>query len=250
MLILGICDDVQTEILDIKKLISLYNLNKGIEINILAFESGEALEDYCTFGNPVVDIIFLDIYMHGKNGIETAEFLRNHHWDSKIIFITSSTEHALESFKVYPFYYLTKPVSSEIFNSVFEKALKTLDTDKQKVFTIKTGSVVQTYLFKDILYFESLERTINLYLSQGGEFSFYSKLDDIEDQLKDKRFIRCHKSFYVNMDFILSVENYSFQLTNKVLLPITQKNFPKVKKIFYEYLLKKADLETNLKRVK
>lgn len=245
MLILGICDDVPKEILEIKKFIMLYNLNKESEINILTFESGEALETYCIAGEPAIDIIFLDIYMNKKNGIETAELLRNHNWDSKIIFTTSSKEHALESFKVFPFYYLTKPFSSETFNSILEKAIKTINTERQKSFTIKTGSVVQTYLYKDIVYFESVERTINLYLSQGEKISFYSKLDDIEKQLKDKRFLRCHKSFCVNMDFISSVENYSFKLTNKVILPITQKKFSQVKKNCYEYLLQKADSETN-----
>ena len=250
MLTLGICDDVRIDRINIVDLIKAYCLKGDCEVHILTFESGEALAAYCLDGKPAFDIIYMDIYTGEKNGIEIAEILRFHGWDSKIIFTTSSTEHAFESFKVFPFNYLLKPISGEVFNSVFEKAIKAIDIEKQKTFSIKSGSNIQTLQYKDILFFESMERTLYIHTLQDKKISFYSKLDAIEMQIKDRRFIRCHKSFYVNMDFILSVENYSFHLTSGVIIPITQKNFSKVKKLFYKYILEKANLETDLKRVK
>lgn len=241
MLLLAICDDLQYDRLHIENLIKDYYEKRDYDINILAFENGEALEDYYLNDKTTFDIIFLDIYMSGKNGIKTAEQIRKHDSDCKIIFTTSSTEHALDSFSVFPFNYLIKPVSREVFYNVFEKAIKTVDKEKQKSLSVKTGSNIQTVLYKDILFIESNVKTLNIHTVKGKIFTFYSKLDDIEKVINDTRFMRCHKSFFVNMDYILSIEAHSFKLTESIQVPITQRNLSIIKKVFYDYILDKAN---------
>jgi two-component system response regulator LytT len=77
------------------------------------------------------------------------------------------------------------------------------------------------------------------------DIAFYSKLDDIEVEINDKRFLRCHKSFLVNIDYIASVEDFAFILLDNTAVPIKQGNFANIKKIYYTYVINKANLNKN-----
>jgi len=181
--------------------------------------------------------------MSGINGLKSAEQIRKYDSDCKIIFTTSSTEHSLESFKVFPFNYLVKPITKAIFNPVVKKAVKDISEEKQKSLAIKIGSNIQTIFYKEILFIESRAKTVNINTIDHGIFSTKSKLDDIQVQMNAKRFLRCHKSFLVNMDFISSVEDYTFKLSNGKQIPITQRTYASVKKVFYDYVMDKANLK-------
>jgi DNA-binding LytR/AlgR family response regulator len=248
MLLVAVCDDLPNDRLYIKSLINDFCNRMNYEIRISDFENGEALENYYLNQETLFDIIFLDIYMNGKNGILTAKQIRKYDLDCKIIFTTSSTNHALESFEVFPFNYLTKPLSKSTFFPVFEKAIDASQKEKQKSLSIKVGSSIQKLFLKDILFIESTARTLSIHTIHVKVYSIVLKLDEIQKQIDDPRFIRCHQSYLVNMDYISCVENYSFKLINNREIAIVQRNFAGIKKIFYDYLVNKANMKHSFKK--
>lgn len=243
MLNIAICDDMQSDRILMEKLAKNFCMEEDFDTNIIKFESGETLLNYYAHKKAAFDIIFLDIFMNGMNGIKCAEQIRGYDSDCKIIFATSSTEHSLESFKVFPFNYLVKPITKAVFNPVIKKAVNDISREKQKSLSVKNGSNIQIVFYKDMLFIESSAKTLNIHTINDSIISYRSKLDEIQVQIDDKRFLRCHKSFLVNMDYISSVENYSFKLSNGKLIPITQRNFANIKKVFYDYVLDKANLK-------
>ncbi len=72
----------------------------------------------------------------------------------------------------------------------------------------------------------------------GDEITCYLKLDEIESMLVDPRFLRSHKSFLVNMDYVICVEEYFFTLIGNKNVPIRQKSFSSIKKKYYDFILK------------
>lgn len=237
MLLVAVCDDLQSDRQKINDYIKDYCSKKDYDLDIHAFESGEALAEHYVNGNAFFDIIFLDIYMVEINGIMTAKQIRKYDGDCKIIFTTTSTEHALESFEVFPYNYLTKPIARASFDSVFEKAIESTDKEKQKSLSVKVSSTIHTVLYKDILFIESNAKTLIIHTIKNKNFSFFFKLDDLQKQINDKRFLRCHKSFLVNMDYISSIGNNAFTLTDNTQISVTQRNFANIKKIFFDYIL-------------
>lgn len=246
MLFVAVCDDLPSDRLHIQSLIYDFCNRENYEIHLLTFENGNDLVNYYQNQETFFDIIFLDIYMNGKTGIQAAKQIRKYDLNCKIIFITSSTTDALESFEVFPYNYITKPLSKSTFLNVFEKAIDTTQKENQKSFFIKTGSSIQKVYYKDILYIESSARTINLYTIQRKVYTFTAKLDAIQNQINDGRFLRCHKSYLVNMDCISRVENYSFKLINDQEIAIVQRNYSSIKNIYYAYLIDKANLKNSL----
>ncbi len=75
------------------------------------FSSGEDFLGAFTPGK--YDLIFLDIYMDGITGMETAKRIRQTDHDCRIIFITISPEFAVESYNVNASFYLLKPIGKD-----------------------------------------------------------------------------------------------------------------------------------------
>lgn len=90
--------------------------------DIVSFSRGEELmtEFRRTACQP--DLVFLDIYMDGKNGIDTARLLRDMGYTGGIIFTTSSTEHVMNSYEINALYYLQKPCDYRHFISPWNAA--------------------------------------------------------------------------------------------------------------------------------
>ena len=115
MLFVAVCDDLPSDRLQIQSLIYDFCDRNNYEIHLLTFENGKDLVNYYQNQETFFDIIFLDIYMNGKTGIQAAKQIRKYDLNCKIIFITSSTTDALESFEVFPYNYITKPLSKSTF---------------------------------------------------------------------------------------------------------------------------------------
>ena len=72
---IGICDDIVEDIRKQKAMIEGIAKRHGINVDICVYEEGEELlQDIQMYGH--MDILFLDIEMEGKNGIETARIIR------------------------------------------------------------------------------------------------------------------------------------------------------------------------------
>lgn len=245
MLNIAICDDLQSDRIHMENLTRDFIDEEGYDATIIKFDSGEKLIQYYSNKNAAFDIVFLDIYMNGMNGLKSAEQIRKYDADCKIIFTTSSAEHSLESFKVFPFFYLVKPIDKAAFYPVAEKAVKEINREKRKSLSVKIGSSIQTVFYKDIVFIESSAKILSVHTSDDRVITYKFKLDELQNQIDDKRFLRCHKSFLVNMDQISGVDNYLFELSGGTQIPITQRTFASIKKSFYDYIMDKADLKRN-----
>lgn len=234
MINIAIYDEMENNRKYLEDLIREYFVKLPYDINIINFTSGEQLINYYLYEKSEIYILFLDINQGQNNGIELAERVREVDSLVKIVFTSTSGEYALKSFCVFPFNYIIKPVNKKVLFKVLKQAVFFIDKEKQKSIVIKFENEIHTIFFKDIKYVESYNKKINIY-TQKGILSFNSKLDDVERKINDKRFLRCHKSFLVNMDFVSSVEEYSFILLDSSKVPIKQREFSNIKKAYYSY---------------
>lgn len=231
-----ICDDNLEELEKIYSYIANKFKELGLSFKISSFNEGQDLVEHMNSSKEVYDIIFLDIYMKFSDGINIARKIREFDKECKIIFITSSKDHAVDSYDVSAFHYILKPVNEEKLSSVIRMAVEDLNKEnKQVVIKNKKGSYRISY--KDILYAESKARVVNIYLKAGDIVSFYSKLEDFVQSLQDERFLKCHKSYVVNMDYILKIENNNIFIINNINIPISNNNSLKIKEKYFDYLL-------------
>lgn len=237
MINIAICDDMEEELEIISSYVSKNLKELNISFKISSFNEGQDLIDHMRSFNEVEDIVFLDIYMKFSNGIDIAKKIREFDKECKIIFITSSKDYAIDSYDVGALYYILKPIDEKKFSNAIKIAIDALNKENKQI-VIKNRKGTYRISYKDILYAESKARIVNIYLKYGGVISFYSKLDDFIQDLKDERFLKCHKSFLVNMDYILKIENADIFIEENKTIPISTANISAIKEKYYDYLLK------------
>lgn len=230
MLKIGICDDEvyqRNELIDmLKKCLQ----NKNVQYYIYQYENGENLLQ----ANNEINLYFLDIKMNKLSGIETAKQIRKINKEAIIVFITALKEYVFDAFDVRAFHYLLKPVSEKKLQEVLNSALLQLDGIDNFILA-KTISECTKIFIKDIVFIESHLRKIKIHTTYDV-IEYYHKLSDIDDQLKDFSFFRCHKSYIVNLKFVKSYDNVFITLKNGEKIYISKSKFSSFSKEFMYYL--------------
>lgn len=183
------------------------------------------------------DVVFLDIQMNGKNGIETARELRKRDEDAVLIFITGMKEYVFEAFDVAAFYYLLKPIEEHKFAEVFARAVKEAKKRKERggeLLFIKTKNRNMTISQRDILYAESRGRKVEIHTT-GEVIEIYAALNELEGQLSG-RFYRCHRGYLVNMEHIAEYGGDRISLCNGEAIYLAKERYHGFVKEYMRYL--------------
>ena len=208
---IAICDDeslCRAHVLDLAN--DYMEERKDKEVFFEVFSSPTALLDATRKGT-VYDIYVLDIVMPDVNGIDLGRALRENGVEGKIIYLTSSKEYALDSFRVRAFDYLLKPVEKNTFFKVIDEAINSIHVKKDKCMIIKTKEGSARVAFDSILYTSQANRALFLRLTENKTLESTTLRcpfsEAVAELLADKRFAQCGVSTVVNLHRITSVEN-------------------------------------------
>ncbi len=231
MLNIAICDD-EKHICDFLRGSVTDCLAKAdIEGSISVFDDGQPLVELYKEGKAGFDLILLDITMKKCDGMTAAKIIRSIDSKVMIVFVTSSAEFVFSGYEVRAFRYILKPELLHGFTGVFKECLQELTKSNDVRFTFQKASETVSIPLRDILYFESDKRIINI-ITGTEEYSFYGKLDAIEEQLKKQDFVRCHQSFLVNAKKITSVKVNELTLNNSQSLPVSKRRAKETNEAF------------------
>lgn len=205
---------------------------------IHTYESGEGLLAALTTSNSY-DLYFLDILLDGMNGMELARHIRDISSDAKLVFITSSSEYAVESYEVAPLHYLVKPVTIVTLEEAFRRFFEVYGEDclkKEETVLLKDTLNQKVVLpLSDIYYAEIMESRITVH-TRTGSFVCRGRMDDLQKLLPTDQFYRCHRSFLVNFQHVSGIRRYDFILKNEVYVPVAKGCFKEASLAFSEYL--------------
>lgn len=234
---IAICDDESLFTEELKRLISGYMMEKGLVFKIDAYSSGEALVN---LGIEVVryTVVFLDINMDKLDGIRTAEKIRKVSRDILIVFVTAYVNYSLEGYRLDAVRYILK--SNANFQSTVNECMDAI-MDKlnysvaKKEFDFKEGT--KKISLERLLYIESKLHKLEFHVMEDDMmiYTTYGKLDTLEEELKEKGFIRIHQSYLVNKKYIENVKKYKVVLSNRVELSIPKVRYTYVKEQFILY---------------
>ena len=231
MLKIAICDDEKNVCDYIEKRVMDFLAKADEQGDIVVFLDGAPLIENCKENPSEYDIIFLDIKMKTVNGVDCAKQLRDLGVEALIVFVTSSAEYVFSGYEVKAFRYILKSDLVNAFDRIFGECLGELSKSADSFYTVKTASSVKNIPLNDILYFESNRRVLIVH-TKNDEYSFYGKLDRVEEDLEGKDFIRTHQSYFVNAKKIKSVSKDSAELLNGEILPVSKSKATAVKNAY------------------
>ena len=180
------------------------------------------------------NIIIIDIIMKDINGIEATKILRRYGYNGIIIFLTTSKEFALDSFEVEPLNYILKSDSDDRFNSIFFKAAEQVNEVSKKSIVISCKQQNRIINLDTIIYMESLNKKVILH-KVSGEFEEVNYIFNyFYEKIKDNGFIRCHKSYIVNINYVQTFNKFECKLQKNIIIPIGRKYSKEFRNTFLE----------------
>lgn len=233
---IAVCDDEK----NIRELIGDKICIDYPKADIVFCESGEellALDD-------TIDILFLDIQMAGKNGMETARALRKNNKDTILIFVTALEEYVFQAFDVGAFHYLVKPFEGEKFREVLRKAVEqfysqnSAKSRKEEKYIMISNSGIHTKILLDsIIYAEVFNRKIVIH-RLDSDIEYYGKMSELES-MAGEDFFRPHRAYLVNFKYVEKYDASTIYLGKGTALMAKQK-FPDFVKKYMKYNQRKG----------
>jgi len=233
---IAICDDEK----NIRELIGDKVAKQYPEAEIIFFSSGEEL----LLADKNIDILFLDIQMSGRNGMDTARELRKKDKDVILIFVTAVEEYVFQAFDVGAFHYLVKPINDAKFLDVLRKAVDELDSKRKDVneteeryLMINSGGVHTKVIFDDIVYAEIFNRKIVIH-KLNDTIEYYGKMSDLESLAGDS-FFRPHRAYLVNFKYVEKYDASTIYLEKGSVL-MAKQNYPEFVKRYMKYIQRRG----------
>ncbi len=228
MIHIAICDDEKDFVAYLTGLFNQYATETGQEIKVSAYYDGmELIEKYDT----TIDLIFLDIQMRLVNGLQTAERVRQMDEKVGIIFLTTLTQYGLEGYKYQATNYILKPLKYVRLKAEMDQWLKKHRKDDSPAMVIANDTGRYKVFMNSLRYVETFNRNLLLHTEQENIIC-YKSMKEMEQELQDKGFARCHTSYIVNLFYIKGVNKMEIELITGEIIPISQ---PK-RKVFMEKL--------------
>lgn len=167
-------------------------------------------------------LVLLDVEMPGVSGVDCARELQDSDPHTILIFATAHDKYMADAFEVYAFDYLLKPFKAERALATLERAksvLRTLEDAARSAkpveprpqsgrILLKHRDGVSVINMEDILLVQREERATVLYTVNDGRYVTGDSLADIEARLDPALFMRCHKSYIINLSHVDSISPY------------------------------------------
>ena len=216
MINIAICEDEKEIACGLYKKLKNYFQQEKEEVSIFVFLGGEELLKQ----KQQFDIVLMDIKMNHLDGIQTAQRLKEQNDHCYIVFITAFKEYVFEAFDVEAYHYLLKPVEEKKLFSILNKIKLKLQQNLNQMLLVKKNYSYYKIDFKDIFYFEVIDRKIYIH-TVNGVFDYYEKMDILQKQL-NYDFFRCHRSYIVHLSFVKGYENHYALMDNGEKIPVSK----------------------------
>lgn len=232
----AICDDDEADRALVGDFLIQKMKKRGEDLEISYFDCGEDLVEQYEEGDCRYDLIFLDICMKFMNGVETARQIRKYDRKTALIFVTASRDYAMDGYAVWVSGYLLKPVAQDKLEDVFLRFMEERYPRIRQSLLVMSKNAGKRIAYDDILYIESRRMELRIVCRGGKEHIIRKKLDEVQEELPSARFLRCNRSFIVNMDYITGADG-DFIMENGDCIPIKVREKKQIRKRYFDYVM-------------
>jgi two-component system, LytTR family, response regulator NatR len=205
----GLVDD---RLIDLDKLKAIVSGIQDIEV---IFSTLSAEEAYEQIKKEEIDLLIADIEMPNLSGYELADIIHTHALDISVIFVTGNSGYAVHAFELNVHDYIMKPYPKERLVKSIERLLeKTKSAEIHGRLYLKQKNEIHILQKKDIIFIERSGRSTTIY-TKSGPIKTYQTLGELEGELRERDFIRSHRSFIINIHY---VKNFSLYAKNSYIV--------------------------------
>lgn len=210
---IAIVEDQDASAQKLREYIERYAAESGQQFNIVRFCEAESfLQEYST----VFAVLFLDIQLPRKNGMDAAVELRRRDKNVSIIFVTNLVQYALKGYEVDAVSFLVKPVSYYDVSLKFQKALDIYLMNEERSFTVNAPGGLYRISTDKLMYVEIINHRLHYHLIDDV-IEMTGVLSNVEQELGGYGFLRCNTCYLVNPKFVVRVKGAMVQVGDRIL---------------------------------
>lgn len=178
------------------------------------------------------DVLLLDIEMGAMDGVSLAKQIRKDNDAVQIVFVTGYPDHMAQGYDVAALHYLMKPVREGQLFAVLDRAAGALQKQERFLLLPVEGETVRLAA-RAVRYAESFSHTVEL-ATEKGTYSVKLSMGELEKQLGEG-FVRCHRSYLVNLAHISRLSKTEVILDGGKRLPLSRGAARQVHRAFVRY---------------
>ena len=235
-MLIALCDDNAKDRAGLAEAVRTILDERRLEAELREFPSGEAL--LAAMDKEPFSICFLDIFMEGVSSVAVARRIRQAGTLTAIVFTTSSPEYMADGFAVGAVHYLVKPFTREAVATALERCLY-LVGEAERFVEIVVDREPRRVLLSKVHWAESWSNACTLHL-EDKDLSTWLSLEELTALLDDPRFLRCQRSYLVNLDHVIGMKGSEFLLNDGTLVPVSREGRAAMKAKYERYLFEKA----------
>lgn len=232
---IAICDDEEKILFDIQKKIENCFSKQEVEAEYFCTNDSEKMLEHIK--NETVDVLFLDIDMPQISGMEIAAYIKENRPELLFVFVTSQEALVYQSFAYRPFGFVRKThIDAELEELVIR--MKQELREKRQELTITKGQEIIRILRQDIIFIEAEGNYLNI-CTKREMIKVRDTMGNMENELKESGFVRCHKGYLVNVQLIEKMKGAQIELRGEnenYFVPIGRSYEKDVKKKILELI--------------
>ena len=238
MLKISICDDEAEErkkIADNLRVYTAAHCEHGIEFDVYS-SAFEMLEAFDKSGGP--DIALLDICMPGMLGTELARDILRFSENTDIVFLTTSSDYAVDAFSIHAADYICKPYTQEQFDASLERVIAM--REQKTWILLRCEGELHRIALEDILYIETRDKRREFSLASGKKLSVWLLPTQLECIMGKKGMTMCGKSYIVNLNHVRCFSGTALLMDDDTLIPVPRRCRSELKQAYFDFYLKEA----------
>ena len=211
-------------------------LRKYDSLNVKGFMNPAEFVQYVDFHGFELDILLCNILMDNYNGIRLMHTVHKSLPNIQIVFVSQYKELVFDAYAVRHVAFIPVPISPKYFHRAMLMAIANAQESKSRRYLNLTSKGLLTRIdIANILYLESNLRILHVHTFED-HLESNRQLETVKSILDD-RFVHCHKSFIVNMDYIIKIDMSAMciVLKNDHAVPISSRRATLTRTAFDNY---------------
>lgn len=232
---IAICEDHAEDAALVRSFLQKHFKEHSYISEIHMFQQGTSLLKQ--FSPGAFDVVFLDIYLDEVSGMEIAKQMRKEDPHFALVFITNSRDHALEAYAQRACAYVAKPIDQQQMDIVFQQCAHVFRKSATFIEIMSDRRLIKLPLAK-ILYLEVYDKEVHCHTSADiiKTSTPLSELEKAIERAMPKTFLRCHRSYLINLNHVSHLDQQGIAMRNGDLIPMPQRARTKLREIYGQFL--------------